>query len=56
MAERLIKLPEVVKLTGLCKARIYALVKEDRFPKFVKFGASSLWVASEVDSWISNNN
>ena len=50
--ESLCKLPEVIRRTGLCKTRIYALIKEQRFPSSIKIGASSMWIESEVNAWI----
>jgi len=53
MSEQILKLPEVVKTTGLARSTIYKLINEDRFPKQIKLTSfSSGWIKSEVDYWI----
>ncbi|MBS0570016.1 MAG: AlpA family transcriptional regulator [Proteobacteria bacterium] len=51
---RLIRLPEVKKLTGLCRSAIYEKIRVD-FPRQVKIGdRGSAWVESEVEQWIAS--
>jgi len=53
MSEQIIKLPEVVKTTGLARSTIYKLISENSFPKQIKLTSfSSGWIQSEVDKWI----
>ena len=53
MAERFIRLPEVLAKTGLGKTTIYQKTGNGSFPMLVKLGGSvSVWVESEVDEWI----
>ncbi|HCN44180.1 MAG TPA: dipicolinate synthase [Proteus vulgaris] len=53
--ENLIRLPEVQRRTGYCKAWIYKLMDAGQFPKSVKIGTRSIaFVESEVDEWIAN--
>lgn len=49
---RLIRLPEVLEKVGVCRAKVYDMIKQGEFPKPRKIGRSSLWVNSEIDSWI----
>lgn len=50
---RIIRLPEVERLTGFKRSHIYNLMKEKRFPKAVKLGARAVgWDSSAVDEWI----
>ena len=51
--DRLIRLPEVCRLTGLSRSTIYRLMKQNRFPKNV-FGSdrASVWRLREVMAWI----
>ena len=52
---RLVRIKEVLKLTGLSKSYIYQLAKENLFPKpirLVEGGTASAWLLSEVNSWI----
>ncbi len=53
MSEQILKLPEVVKTTGLARSTIYKLINEDRFPKQIKLtNFSSGWLLSEIEEWI----
>ena len=49
---RLIRLPEVRKMTGLSRTRIYELEREGRFPRRRKLSERACaWVAAEVQEW-----
>ncbi|NLC61095.1 MAG: AlpA family transcriptional regulator [Gammaproteobacteria bacterium] len=51
---RFLRLPEVVRITGLSKATIYRQVKAGEFPGQRKIGArASAWLSSEVDAWMA---
>ncbi len=53
--ENLIRLPEVQRRTGYCRAWIYRLIEAGQFPKQVKIGSRSVaFVESEIDEWIAN--
>lgn len=50
---RMIKLPELRKLTTLSTSEIYRRIEAGRFPRQVRLGAkSSAWVESEVLAWL----
>ena len=50
---RIIRLPEVINMTGLSRSTIYALLKDQKFPKQVKLSPRSVgWVEGEVLDWI----
>lgn len=54
---RLLRIKEVVKLTGLSKSYIYQLAKTDQFPKQISLiagGTSVAWLESEVNDWIKS--
>jgi len=56
MESRLIRLPEVIKMVGLGKTAIYALMKEGKFPKQVPLFPGCRykgWVESEVRDHIA---
>jgi predicted DNA-binding transcriptional regulator AlpA len=54
MSEQILKMPEVIKVTGLARSTIYKLISENRFPKQIKLTSfSSGWLQSEIDSWVS---
>lgn len=50
--KRLIRLTEVMNLTGICRASIYNYIKAGIFPSPAKFGKSSLWEYNEIQEWI----
>lgn len=49
---RLIRLPDVMALTGLARPTIYRGIANKRFPPAIKAGSASLWIAGEVEAWI----
>lgn len=52
-SKRLIRLPEVLNRTGLCKAWIYRLISRNEFPAQVKLGARAVaFLESDIDKWI----
>jgi prophage regulatory protein len=53
-SEKLLRLPGVVKQTGLRRAAIYARIAEGSFPPPVKIGTRAVaWPESEVQAWIA---
>lgn len=54
MSEQILKMPDVVKATGLARSTIYKLISENNFPKQIKLTSfSSGWLQSEVEHWIN---
>ncbi|MFI7859479.1 helix-turn-helix transcriptional regulator [Pseudomonas promysalinigenes] len=50
---RIIRLKEVIDLTGLARSTIYKYIAEGTFPKPVSLGDRCVgWVNSEVHDWI----
>lgn len=55
MQERLIRLNEVMRITGLSRSRVYQYISEDKFPDNVSLGGRSVaWVESEVYRWVDS--
>ena len=53
-SERLMRLKEVVAETTLCKASIYRLRQEGRFPNPVRLiGRSVAWRREDVERWLN---
>jgi prophage regulatory protein len=53
---RFLRLPDVMRATGLSKSSIYAAVKVGTFPSPVPIlpgGRSSAWVEAEVNAWLA---
>lgn len=50
---RLIRLKEVMQLTGLARSTVYKFMKEQRFPSTVPLGVRAVaWVEAEVQDWL----
>ncbi|MCP3930234.1 MAG: AlpA family phage regulatory protein [Bacteroidetes bacterium] len=50
---RLLRLPAVLKITGLKKSTVYANAKAGTFPKPVRLGSRAVaWRADELKRWI----
>lgn len=50
---RLIRLKEVMHVTGLARATIYKYMDEGTFPKSVPLGGRAVaWEESQVEDWI----
>lgn len=50
--ERLLRLPQVLNMVGLGKTMVYQMMKTGEFPQPRKIRHLSVWVESEVNSWI----
>ncbi len=50
----ILRLPAVIKITGLPKSTIYLYMKRNNFPKPVKLGLRSVgWIMEEVETWLT---
>lgn len=50
---RIIRLREVMDLTGLARSTVYKHIEEGTFPKPVALGGRSVgWVEQEVQDWV----
>lgn len=46
-----LRLPEVLKRTGMSKSKLYNKVRVEEFPKPVRDGNTSSWPEHEVTAW-----
>jgi len=52
---RLIRLPEVIRQTGLARSSIYDGIRDSKFPRPVPLcGRNVAWVSTEVAQWIAD--
>lgn len=51
--ERLIKLPEILNTTKLCRTKWLDLVKRKKAPQPIKIGRGTFWVYSEVQAFVA---
>ena len=50
---RLIRMKEVMHLTGLSRPSVYRLMKDGLFPNSIELGERSVaWVDDEVHEWV----
>lgn len=52
MSKRFINLSAVEDKTALKKSSIYAKVKTGDFPAPIKMGVRTVWIESEIDTWL----
>jgi prophage regulatory protein len=53
MNARILRLPLVLKRTGLSRSMIYLLIQEGRFPHQIQLTVRSVgWLESDVDEWL----
>ena len=53
MENRILRLPEVLALTGLSLSTIYLRVEENTFPKQINLGSRAVgWLDSDVQNWL----
>jgi prophage regulatory protein len=50
---KILRLPQVCEVTGLCRSMIYQLEADLRFPQRVKIGVRAVgWLDKEVRAWL----
>ncbi|TDX23308.1 AlpA family transcriptional regulator [Modicisalibacter xianhensis] len=50
---RLIKLKDVMYITGLARSTVYKYISEESFPKPVFLGKRNVaWVENEIEEWV----
>ena len=55
--ERILRLPAVVKMTGISRSRIYVYMARgtDPFPRSIKLGTNMVgWRQSEIKAWLNS--
>jgi prophage regulatory protein len=55
--KRLIRIKEVMEITGISKSYIYSLCSQNQFPQsvqLIKNGSAVAWVEQEVLNWIDS--
>jgi prophage regulatory protein len=51
---KILRLPQVCEVTGLCRSMIYQLEADLRFPQRVKIGVRAVgWLDKEVNDWLT---
>lgn len=53
--ERLIRLPEVMKMTSLARSTVWHLAKNGSFPQPIRLSPKiTVWRAGEIQDWIKS--
>lgn len=53
ISRRMLRLPEVILITGIKRACIYKLMKKDEFPKQKRLTAGAVgWESTEIENWL----
>lgn len=53
---RLLRISDVINLTGLPKSTIYLKIKNKQFPTQLQIGSRSVaWLENEIQDWIISN-
>lgn len=53
--DSILRLPRVKDRTGLCRASIYAAIKNGTFPPSIKLGERAVgWTVSSIDAWVQS--
>ncbi len=52
--EKLLRLPQVMAMTGRGRTATLDDVKAGRFPASIKIGRATCWAESEVQAWITD--
>ena len=51
--ERIIRFPQVAIITGLSRATVFRLERDDEFPRRVHVGKRGVgWKSSEIEAWL----
>ncbi len=52
---RLLRLPAIMQLTGLCRSTIYRMIANKQFPRPCKIGDWAVaWRLIEIEAWIDH--
>ena len=53
MTNRILRLPDVLDLTGLARSSLYAAMAAGQFPKSIKIGKRAIgWLEADIQNWI----
>ena len=49
-----LRMREVIRMTGLSRSSIYSFIKDDKFPKQIKLGKRAVgWYGTDIFNWIN---
>lgn len=54
MATAFLRLPDVIKATGVPRSTLYRLISNGDFPQPIKLGERSVaWSSAEIEAWMA---
>lgn len=53
--DQILRMKDVVKKIGLCRATVYAMISRREFPRPIRIGERATgWRESELEAWLAN--
>ena len=53
MEHHILRLKDVIAMTGLSRSTIYLRMEQDKFPQQINLGSRAVgWISSEIKEWI----
>jgi prophage regulatory protein len=53
--EQIMRMKDVVKKIGLCRATIYTIISRGEFPRPIRIGERATgWLESELEAWLAS--
>ena len=53
MSHTILRLPAVIKRTGISRSTVYLMMSKGMFPEPISLGDRAVgWIESEIDSWL----
>ena len=53
MEYQILRLKDVIAMTGLSRSTIYLRMEQDKFPQQINLGSRAVgWISSEIKEWI----
>lgn len=53
MSNKIIRLPDVIKMTGLSRSTIYLRMSKGSFPQSISLGERAVgWLETDVEKWL----
>lgn len=50
---RILRRHQVIDRVGLCRAQIYSMIEQGKFPRQITLGVNSVgWVEAEINAWL----
>ncbi len=55
MSNKLLRLPQVIEITGMSKTTIYRWINKNEFPKPINLSNASVgWLDTDINDWIQS--